>query len=1424
LAGQFSDFYSSLDADPAKRGMQFEHFVKWFLKADPEWATQVAQVWLWEEYPQRWGVDCGIDLVFRHKNGEHWAVQAKCYAPEYHITKHDVDKFLSESNRKGIHHRLLIATTDNIGGNAKQVCEAQEKPVVRFLLSDFEHSVLVYPANLGELAQVKRKAPPTPRDHQIEARAAVVQGLQSADRGQLIMACGTGKTYVTLWIKEALNAQRTLVLVPSLGLLSQLLREWTFAAATPFEVLCVCSDQTVGSKGNDEAIHSVADLAFPVTSDAEEVKNFLSGAGNRVVFSTYQSSSVIAAAQADPAIPSFDLAVADEAHRCTGKVSSEFTTILDNTQIRSTKRLFATATPRTYSSTVHKAAEDRGVEVVGMDNAALFGEVLYALPFGKAIEAKLLTDYRVVIIGVDDPTIAQWIAKRELVSLSPPRPLGEGWGEGAFHNQNGQPTPTRETDSESLAAQIGLLKAIKDYDLKRIISFHSRVNRAEAFTTNMQNTMAWISDEHRPSGTLRTDFVSGNMPTNKRKIKLDQLKALNADERGVLSNARCLSEGVDVPSLDGVAFIDPRSSQVDIIQAVGRAIRLSLDKKVGTIVLPVFIAAGENAESTIEASNFKPVWDVLNALKAHDDVLACELNQIRTELGRKPGTGVSADGLGKITIDLPATVDANFGSALRTYLVEQVTASWNFWFGLLKTFAGQEGHATVPTDYKTTDGYTIGRWVAYQRATKDKISLERKTQLETLPGWVWDAIAEKWEVGFRQLKEFSDRKGHTKIPRDYKTVTGYRLGQWISTQRRTKDSMPPECQLRLETLPGWSWVPYSDMWEEGFSYLKEFADQEGHIRVPQRYKNKEIFRVGSWVSSQRLAKDNMSPERKARLESLPGWSWDALSDQWEIGFRYLKEYADREGHSNVPTIYKTADDYRLGQWVTTQRTAETKMSPIRKARLEALQGWFWAERFLGKINQWDDWFQFLKEFTNREGHSMVPHDYKTTGGYLLGGWVANQKHKKNIIPSERKALLEALPGWNWNVFTKRWEEGFRYLKEFADREGHANVPLAYNTDDDYRLSGWVRKQRKNKDSTSPERKAQLEALPGWTWNALSEKWEEGFRYLKEFADREGHAKVSNRYETIDGYRLGSWVATQRAAEGNISPELKSRLETLPGWSWDPYSDMWEEGFHYLKKFTDLEGHSRVHQNFISGDDYRLGNWVSSQRTAKDNMTPERKARLEALPGWSWDRLSDKWEQGLRYLNEFADREGHAKVSGEYKTADEYPLGQWVGAQRAKKAKILPERKVQLEAVPGWSWDAFTDKWEDGFRYLKEFADREGHAKVSGYYKTADGYRLGGWVSVQRKTIYSMSPERKVRLEALPGWSWDPYSDMWEEGFNYLKDFADREGSAKVLSNYKTADGYLLGQWVNSQRTKKNNMPSERKARLEALVGWAWGVK
>jgi len=816
--------------------------------------------------------------------------------------------------------------------------------------------------------------------------------------------------------------------------------------------------------------------------------------------------------------------------------------------------------------------------------------VLYALPFGKAIENKLLTDYRVVIIGVDDPTIAQWITKRELVTT----------GTGI------------ETDSESLAAQIGLLKAIKDFDLKRVISFHGRVNRAKAFTTDLQNTMQWIGDEHRPDGTLRTDFVSGDMSANKRRIKLDQLKAIGATERGVLSNARCLSEGVDVPALDGVAFIDPRRSQVDIIQAVGRAIRLSPDKKLGTIVLPVFLAAGKNAEDTIEASHFKPIWDVLNALRAHDDVLADELDQIRTELGRRPGSGVRADGMRKIMIDLPTAVDARFGNALRTCLVEQVTASWNFWFGLLETFLEREGHSRVPKIFKTADGYGLGKWVQNQRIRSNILPV-RKARLDALTGWSWDPYADMWEEGFRHLQDFVNREGHAKVSRIYKAANAYSLGIWVSTQRATKEKLSSERKSRLDAMPGWTWDAIADQWEEGFRYLREFAERERHAMVPDAHREPNGHRLGVWVGKQRTKRDELRPERRTRLESLPGWSWDARVDLWEEGFRYLKEFAVQYGHTNVPGRFKASDGYRVGRWTCNQRVIQNSLSQDRKVRLEALPLWSWDVL----SDRWDEGFSYLKEFTARTGHTVISREYRNADGYRVGIWIGTQRAKRDHLSPERQARLEKLPGWSWDARLDNWEVGYSHLKEFADREGHAKVPDRYKMTDGYPVGGWVSTQRIRSVKLTQERKARLESLPGWSWDPFVDQWEDGFRNLVKFAEREGHARSPRGYKTADGYRLGSWVGVQRQIGAKMGPDRKARLEALPGWSWDPYSDMWEKGFEELSEFARREGHTKASHRYITEGGYRLGLWVGNQKAKRDGMPPERRVKLESLPGWVW---------------------------------------------------------------------------------------------------------------------------------------------------------------------------------------------------------------
>ena len=1258
--GSFVSFFNTFSPDSNQRGKQFEHFVKWFLENDPQWSTQVDEVWLWDEYPDSWGRDCGIDLVFRHKNGENWAVQAKCYSSTTSISKADVDSFISESNRDGIDKRLLIATTDLIGANAKQVCDAQDKSVTRFLLSNFEDADIEYPSSIEDLPKAKRKERPKPRDHQIEAIEAVTTKFGDVDRGQLIMACGTGKTFTTLWIKEKLGAESTLVLLPSLGLLSQTLHEWTLAANEGFQVLCVCSDESVGKKGSDEAVHSIADLAFPVTSSVNEIRAFLNSSGKKVVFSTYQSSPLIAEAQSDKVVPAFSLAIADEAHRCAGKVSGDFSTILDGRKIRATKRLFTTATPRTYSSSLKKAAEDRGVEVVGMDDEAVFGKQLFVLNFGEAIKLELLTDYRVVIIGVDNPTISAWIENRELLKAD----------------------TGMEMDAQSLAAQIGLLKAIKDYDLRRLISFHSRVSRAEAFSQDIHKVLGWIDEKYKPSGELKSDFVSGDMLTDKRKRKLTQLKGLQDKQRGLLTNARCLSEGVDVPSLDGVAFIDPRSSKIDIIQAVGRAIRLSDKKKAGTIVLPVFIAKSEDPEQALDESTFKPIWDVLNALKAHDDILADELNHIRTELGRKGGGKVDPDAFSKISIDLPVGIDRSFGDNLRTVLVEQTTASWGFWFGLLEKYVDEHGDCLVPTDFVLTNGYKLGAWLANQRGRWEKLTPDKKVALESLSGWTLNIFEEKWDVGYLALQEYAQEHGDCLVKGLFKTKSGFSLGKWVNSQRVNREMLSPERKLALESINGWTWNVNNDKWEKGFLALKNYAKEYGNCLVPSKYKTTNNYKLGAWVSIQRRDWKNISTERKLALESIQGWSWNGIDSLWEQGFLALKQYVEEHGHSLVPAEYITKDDYQLGRWVVNQRKRKDGTSPDRIMKLESLAGWSWDPI----TENWEKGYEALKEYSILKGNCLVPQQYETSNGFRLGVWVATQRRRKESHSADNKIRLESLQGWSWNRIDTLWEEGYTALKNYTEKHGDSGVTAKYISNEGYKLGIWVTTQRRSKaiNRLSSEKVMRLESLKGWVWNN-EEIWEKGYEAIREYINEHGNCLVPKLYKTKDGYSLGNWVDTQRRKKDSLPIHRRERLEALKGWVWNVLDAQWESSFMALREYSEANGNCFVIDKPNEKNGINLKTWVEKQRAKWDDLPEDRRKKLASLNGWFLTKGTKSWEEGYKYLSEYAKVNRNSLVPSRFKTEDGFKLGAWVKSQRSRKDFLSQERKSKLESLKGWSW-------------------------------------------------------------------------------------------------------------------------------------------
>lgn len=1124
VVATFSDLFARLDPDPRVRGKQFEHVCKWFLTNDPLYKHRLRHVWLWKEWPDRPSdTEAGIDLVAEDADGHLWAVQAKAYGEDKPIPKAELNKFLSESNTKQFTQRLLISTTTGgLHQLAQRAVDAQEKPVTALDLTDLREAdaYLDWPESPDKLRPSRPPKPAKPHDYQRDAIRDVVKGFKVSDRGQLIMACGTGKTLTSLFIKEKLGAERVLVLVPSLSLLKQTLRVWMVNRRADFDILPVCSDDTV-SRDEDAIVAHTSDLGVPAKTDPEDIARFLRRRGPRVIFCTYHSSPQVAAAFAGGRIPTFDLVLADEAHRCAGPVSSDFATVLDGSRIKARRRLFMTATPRYFTGRVLKAAQEAEYEYASMDDEAAFGPVFHKLGFGAAIERGLLTDYQVSIVGVDDATYRKWAEQGTLVHID----------------------GKKVTDAATLAGQIGLAKAMRKYNLRRTISFHSRVKRAREFAATLPEVVAWMPARQRPTGTPWCAYTSGEMNAGARGRLIHQLGAIGDGQYGLLTNARCLAEGVDVPTLDGVAFIDPRRSEVDIVQAVGRAIRKSDEKKVGTVVIPVFVDTEADPEVALNSSVFKPVWDVVRALRSHDEELGRQLDELRRELGRHGGRPQLPE---KIHVDFPTKVDVAFAEAFEVRLVEGTTAPWEFWFGLMDNFIKENGHSLVPADY--TDGdHKLGSWVVIQRSFHGRgdLSQERTHRLEALPGWSWDPVADYWTKHYNGLKLFAEREGHAR-PAQLYIENRLRLGQWVAVQRNYRKTMSPERVVLLEALPGWSWNPYEDKWEEGFTSLLRFVEREGHAGVPKDHIE-DGYLLGRWTSHQRTKRKSLSPDRRERLEALPSWSWDLRADMWR-----------------------------------------------RK-------------------------FDLLREFQRREGHALVPQGH-AENGVNLGTWLQEQRNNRATLSEERRKLLESVPGWTWDPYSESWERGFAAITQFAQREGHARVPQGH-IEGGLKLGGWVAEQRSNRQKMSAERRARLESVRGWSWNAVEDSWMEHFELLKVFATREGHSRVPVDY-IENGLKLGQWTRLRRREHKKLSPERQALLEGIPGWYWGRSADfIWNQKFAVLKKFVDREGQARVPSGHIQ-DGVKLGGWIAEQRAERRNLSPERVAQLEALPGWSWTVSQD----------------------------------------------------------------------------------------------------------------------------------------------------------------------------------------------------------
>ncbi|MFJ2964660.1 DEAD/DEAH box helicase [Streptomyces collinus] len=647
-------------------GTAFERLMVRFLSTDPLWSEQFSRVWMYGEWPGAAGNqrDLGIDLVAQEREtGILWAIQCKFYESDHTVQKSDIDSFFTASGQGGFARRLIISTTDKWGPNAEAALHDQQIPVQRLGLSDIAASRVEWrlPAS-GDAAQVELslKGKKSPRPHQLEAIDAVFRGFEEHERGKLIMACGTGKTFTGLKIVERLAAERAaggqgkhttvLFLVPSIALLSQTLREWRYETRTPMRAFAVCSDVKVsrGRVDADDLDMSTHDLAMPATTDPARLLAQMSGDGGpvpsglTVIFSTYQSISTIAKAQ-EMGLDAFDLVLCDEAHRTTGVTlaghdESNFVRVHDNDVIRAARRLYMTATPRIYNEDTKADAKDASAVLASMDDESLYGPEFHRLGFGKAVEQGLLTDYRVLILTVDQNVVAK-------------------------SYQQGLAAGGSELNLDDAAKIIGCWNGLAkrtgtfgdgthfepgEEPMRRAVAFARSIKDSQAIADHFNAIVSSYEDADDELLNCEVEHIDGTFNTLRRNDLLDWLKQdPGPNNARILSNARCLSEGVDVPNLDAVLFLQPRNSVVDVVQSVGRVMRLAPGKRYGYIILPVAVPAGMSPEEALaDNRRFKTVWQVLQALRAHDDRFNASVNQI--ELNKKtPNTiGIGTIGAG----------------------------------------------------------------------------------------------------------------------------------------------------------------------------------------------------------------------------------------------------------------------------------------------------------------------------------------------------------------------------------------------------------------------------------------------------------------------------------------------------------------------------------------------------------------------------------------------------------------------------------------------------------------------------------------------------------------------------------------------------------------------------------------------------------
>uniref|UniRef100_A0A6C0C9Z7 Helicase n=1 Tax=viral metagenome TaxID=1070528 RepID=A0A6C0C9Z7_9ZZZZ len=1012
-----------------EKGNVFETFTYHLIKHDPRLNNGLEKIWMFNDIPKNIlaelnlpSTDKGIDLL-AIINGKYYAIQCKF--------RQDPNKIISWGELSTF-FGLSFGMNNKIAGgffvtNTRNLCqEVINSKKVTAIYDDFYDDLTsnFFENIMSDKIKYERKHKNAP---QIECVTAARIHYFENKRGYIEMACGTGKTLASYWIACSMSLGRTVIFVPSLQLLSQFYSDWvnqSYAEEKNLKYLLIGSDADV----EDEIIEKSNGLMLHLNPD--EIRKHLSE--DVVVICTYQSSDKLAEACGKKI--TFDFGIFDEAHKTVGQKEKQFSRMLFDDELKINKRLFMTATPKIYVG--------KNDDIVSMDNKEIYGARIYTYNTSQAIENKMLTDYQVLSIYATDKSIMRDIKANKLVKFK------------------------KEFDAKEakyLAIMLVILKKIYDGTINRLITYHNTIANAKRFAEFLCVVNRLMKNEQ-----ICINSIDG---TDSIRARKNIIREFSEAKIGILCSARVLNEGVNIPAVDSICFVDARESTIDITQCIGRCLRLYEGKNMAYVIVPIFI---KDFEEDFNKSNYHTPIKILKAMKNTDNDIVeyfkmkghCKIN--KRNIMCNENYDVIYESKEIVFDEWRENVDCKLWEIIDT---------WNYMYDLVKKWIERKKNS------KNTANLKLIAWCTSQRIKykDEKLSNERIELLNNIDGWRWDPFLDAWNNKYADIQTYIYTNNKFPIDRENNNQETI-LARWAGTQRMSKNkkSLIDEQIKKLEELPGWTWG--FESWETRYLKLQKFI--EINDKLPSKHtKNKEEYTLARWVGSQRLKnKDgNLTDDQFEKLDALNIFLL-SRNDIW------MQRYLDLKKYININKKYpsrsnKDTKSKFLGGWIRTQRDKKKnkKLSPKKIKILESLPNWFWVHGTTEKKNiSFDDKYLALKKWieTNKRMPLKNPNDVEENALHL---W--RRRQKSGDLSNDKIDMLEALDGWIWAVsVNKKYDIHFNELKEWVAEYDKLPLNNAENKTEKF-LYSWMTRQRKAKrnDNLSNEQILKFEEIKRWRW-------------------------------------------------------------------------------------------------------------------------------------------------------------------------------------------------------------------------------------------------------------------------------------------------------------------------------------------------------